>query len=82
MIIEKLLGLGAEVRAIDPHVPPEQLDPRVQLVDFTIDELTSADAIVLITDHDAFDYDAVAEHATFIFDCRHRIVGASNVEHL
>ena len=35
----------------------------------------------MITDHDAFDYDAVAQHARYVLDTRRRVVG-SQVEHL
>ena len=45
------------------------------------EELAAADAVVLLTDHDTFDYDAVVAHSKFILDCRHRVNGPS-VEHL
>ena len=31
--------------------------------------------MVLVTDHDAFDYDLVARHARYVFDTRNRCHG-------
>jgi nucleotide sugar dehydrogenase len=38
-------------------------------------------AVVLLVDHDAFDFDAVAAHASYVLDTRHRLQG-ERVEHL
>jgi UDP-N-acetyl-D-glucosamine dehydrogenase len=81
VVAERLLGLGADVRAVDPHVEGDRLAAKVQLVDMTPDEVASADAVVVLTDHDAFDWDLVVRHASFVFDTRHRVVG-SQVEYL
>ena len=37
--------------------------------------LAAADAVVLITDHDSFDYDMVAAEARYALDTRHRLTG-------
>lgn len=81
IVAEKLLQLGAEVRAADPHVVETHVDPRVERVTATAREVAAADAVVLITDHDAFDYELIGHRAKYIFDTRHRFDGA-NVEHL
>jgi len=44
-----------------------------------VSERVGADAVALITDHDAFDYEMVREHARFVLDTRNRIAGP-NVE--
>ncbi len=75
VVIERLLELGAHVRAADPHVVEEHVDPRVVRVDASVEELAAADAVILLTDHDAFDYAAVAEHARYVLDTRHRLAG-------
>jgi UDP-N-acetyl-D-glucosamine dehydrogenase len=80
-VAQRLLALGADVRAADPHVVEEHVDPRVLRVDASPEELAAADAVVLLTDHDAFDLDAVVSHARYVLDTRHRIAGAQ-VEHL
>ncbi len=81
VVAQRLLELGAEVRAADPHVIEEHVDRRVVRVDATPEELAAADVVVLLTDHDAFDFDAVAGHATYVFDTRRRLSG-EHVEHL
>lgn len=81
VVTEQLLGLGAEVRACDPHVVEEHVDRRVVRVEATPEELTAADAVVLLTDHDDFDFDSVLRHARFVLDTRHRLSGP-NVEPL
>ena len=76
-IAEALAALGAEVRVSDPHVRTEHLP--FTAVEPTPGELAKADAVALITDHDAFDYELVREHARFVLDTRNRIAGP-NVE--
>jgi UDP-N-acetyl-D-glucosamine dehydrogenase len=75
-VSQLLLEMGAEVRAADPHVVESQpLDPRLVRVEVTQEELAAADAVVLLTDHDAFDYQLVEEHAPLVLDCRRRLSG-------
>ncbi|MGH9153586.1 MAG: nucleotide sugar dehydrogenase [Acidimicrobiales bacterium] len=81
VLAERLLSLGAEVRAADPHVVEGHVDARVARVELCAEEVGPADAVVLLTDHDAFDYDVVAA-AGYVLDTRHRLPPAANVEHL
>jgi UDP-N-acetyl-D-glucosamine dehydrogenase len=81
VLADQLLALGAEVSAADPHVKEDQLDPRIQFVDLCEEVLTAADAVVLLTDHDAFDYPLVVAHAPYVLDTRGRLSG-DQVEHL
>ena len=81
VVADQLVGLGAEVRAVDPHVEPSRIDPRITLVDLAAEELNWADCVIVLTDHDVFDWQVVKGHAKFIFDTRHRLSGA-NVEHI
>jgi len=84
-IAELLVAAGAEVHASDPHVVEELLDlPSlgVDLVELGADELRAADAVIVVTDHDEFDYDAIRAHAPYVLDTRHRLDPAPNVEHL
>jgi UDP-N-acetyl-D-glucosamine dehydrogenase len=39
-------------------------------VDLTPETLSSYDAVVLLTDHSDFDYDAVAKHSKLVVDTR------------
>ncbi len=60
-LVEQLVGEGAEVAVADPHVVEDVLgDAPVRRVPLTRRELERADVVVLVTDHDAFDYDLIA----------------------
>jgi UDP-N-acetyl-D-glucosamine dehydrogenase len=80
-ISTRLLESGAEVRACDPHIFAGEPDDRITMVDLTRGELERTDVVIILTDHDDFDYDLVAEESRFIFDTRHRVEGI-NVEYL
>jgi UDP-N-acetyl-D-glucosamine dehydrogenase len=80
-IAELLLAAGADVRAVDPHVLAEQVDPRVQLTELSEAEVTAADLVVLVVDHDAFDIDLLTS-AQAVFDTRGRLAPAAHVEQL
>ena len=79
-IAEQLRSFGADVAVADPHVsdPRPELGP---LVELTIEELERADAVVLLTDHDDFDFALISRHARYVLDTRRRLVGG-NVEFL
>ncbi|KOU21245.1 UDP-N-acetyl-D-glucosamine dehydrogenase [Streptomyces sp. WM6372] len=75
-ISQLLLDMGAKVRAADPHVVEGlKVDSRLVRVEPTRKELAAADVVVLLTDHDSFDYAMVTEHASFVLDCRNRLSG-------
>ena len=80
-VVELLAAQGAVVRVVDSHVEPHLCPPTVKLVDLGASELRSADAVVLLTDHDDVDYAVVAEEAGYLLDTRHRVAG-SQVEYL
>jgi UDP-N-acetyl-D-glucosamine dehydrogenase len=75
-IIEMLEELGAEVSYHDPHVPVIRATRRhptkagTRSVRLTPDTLTEHDATVIVTDHQAVDYDLVARHAPLVVDAR------------
>jgi UDP-N-acetyl-D-glucosamine dehydrogenase len=75
VVADRLLALGAEVHAADPHVKSGHVDRRVTRVDLTADELKAADAVILLTDHDDFDYELVTTHARYVLDMRRRVTG-------
>jgi UDP-N-acetyl-D-glucosamine dehydrogenase len=45
------------------------------MVELTAEELRSADAVVLLADHDEFDYDLIASEARCLLDTRRRLHG-------
>jgi UDP-N-acetyl-D-glucosamine dehydrogenase len=68
--------LGARIRAVEPYATAAEPMPNgVCLVPFGERELARADAVVVLTDHDVFDYVAVTRHATYVFDTRNRCHG-------
>ena len=74
-IARSLVTLGADVRVADPHVVGDT--SAFTFVDVTPAEVGAADAVVLVTDHDSFDYALISEHARFILDTRNRLDGPS-----
>jgi UDP-N-acetyl-D-glucosamine dehydrogenase len=80
-VAERLVTLGAEVRAADPHVRDLVIDPRVTRVEATAEEAAAADAVVLVVDHDRFDLDAIVADAPYVLDTCNRVSGP-NVERL
>jgi UDP-N-acetyl-D-glucosamine dehydrogenase len=79
-VIELLVGLGADVRAVDPYIVEAHVDPRVTRTDLTAEELGQADAVVLLTDHDSIDVDLVVREARYVLDCRRMLPVADTVE--
>jgi UDP-N-acetyl-D-mannosaminuronate dehydrogenase len=75
VVADRLLALGAEVHAADPHVKNGHIDRRVTRVDLSADELKAADAVIILTDHDDFDYELVTTHARYVLDMRRRVSG-------
>ena len=73
VIARSLLALGADLRIADPHLESNPLG--VELVAATAEELAAADAVVVVTDHDAFDYDLVVAHSRYVLDTRNRLNG-------
>lgn len=75
-VLDRLLRLGAEVRYHDPHVAvaPAMRSwpdlPPLESVPLTAEALEASDAVIVVTDHSAVDYELVARHAPLIVDTR------------
>jgi len=73
-IIELLRERGAQVDYSDPHVPKtvpvRKHDLQMHSVDLTPQNVRAFDAVVVVTDHKAFDYGVIAEHAQLVIDTR------------
>jgi len=82
VIAAQLADLGAQVRAADPFVDESVPGNGVTRVDCNAEELAAADAVVMLTNHDAFDVKSVVEHASFVLDCRRAVPSAVHVEYL
>jgi len=71
VVAERLLSLGADVRAADPYVDEAQVDARIARVAASPQEVSDADAVVILTDHEAFQLGLLTCHARYILDTRH-----------
>jgi len=82
-IMEILRDKGAEVAYSDPHIPkfPKMRDHRFLLesVELTEENIAIFDGIVLATDHDQFDYDALELNTSLLIDTRNRYPNSKKI---
>ncbi|WP_078431792.1 nucleotide sugar dehydrogenase [Metabacillus halosaccharovorans] len=65
---------GADYQVVDPFVPAFRLiDKQVETVELTEELLSSADLVLLATDHTTFDYDMIASSSRVVFDTRNAL---------
>jgi UDP-N-acetyl-D-glucosamine dehydrogenase len=73
-IIELLLAKGARVAYHDPHIPrlPKMRRSRLSMAStpLTAGLLRGQDCVVIVTDHDALDYQAVVDKSRLVVDTR------------
>ncbi len=70
-ILRLLQADGAKVLFSDPYVPKVAEDGYcLESVELTPALLTSVDATLIVTDHAAFDYDAIVRHSRVLVDAR------------
>jgi UDP-N-acetyl-D-glucosamine dehydrogenase len=73
-VILLLAKRGAKISYSDPHVPTLHLDGLT--LEATPEEAAAdADCVVIITDHKAFDYNALVDRAQLIVDSRNALKG-------
>jgi UDP-N-acetyl-D-glucosamine dehydrogenase len=82
VVAERLVALGAEVRAVDTHISLGMLPAGVEIASLTAEELRAADAVVMLTDHSDFDLSLVVAHAPYVLDTRRVVPAADHVEYL
>jgi UDP-N-acetyl-D-glucosamine dehydrogenase len=80
-ILELLLKKGSRVEYNDPHIPklPAMRHyPRLRMSsrELTPEYLASRDAVVVVTDHTAYDWDFIVKHAPLVIDTRNATRGA------
>lgn len=73
-VMELLRNWGANINYSDPHVP---VFPKMREHDFELSSLSltpetiaAQDAVLLLTDHSAFDYEMIAQNAKLLVDTR------------
>jgi UDP-N-acetyl-D-glucosamine dehydrogenase len=73
-LIEHLEQLGADVDYHDPHVPATHKmrhhDLQMRSIELTNEALASYDCVVVATNHAAYDWQQVADHAKLLVDTR------------
>jgi UDP-N-acetyl-D-glucosamine dehydrogenase len=77
-IIRLLQARGAKVAYTDPHVPALDVGDGKTLKSVKPDHLAAYDAVVIVTDHQAFDYPAIVKQAKLIVDTRNATKRVSN----
>ena len=74
VLMEKLRDRGALVSYNDPHIPklPPMRKHSIQLesVELTAARLSESDAVLICTDHSAYDWRFIARHASLLIDTR------------
>ena len=77
-VVKGLQEKGAIVSYSDPHVPFIKLEgKKMKSTSITPAVLNSMDCAVILTDHSAFNYSMISEHAKLILDCRSALRGYS-----
>jgi UDP-N-acetyl-D-glucosamine dehydrogenase len=78
-LIEKLETLGAHVDYNDPHVPAthkmRKYDLEMKSVELTPANLAGYDCVLIATNHTAYDWQPIADHAKLIVDTRNAMKG-------
>jgi UDP-N-acetyl-D-glucosamine dehydrogenase len=73
-VILLLRRLGAEISYSDPHVPTLRLDGLI-LEGSPEETAAAADCVVIVTNHSAFDYQALVERSRLVVDTRNALKG-------
>ncbi|MEM9347286.1 MAG: nucleotide sugar dehydrogenase [Planctomycetota bacterium] len=73
-LIEQLVRLGADVDYNDPHVASthkmRKYDLKMTSVELSAEALTGYDCVLIATNHSAYDWAMIAEHASLVVDTR------------
>jgi UDP-N-acetyl-D-glucosamine dehydrogenase len=80
-IIKELVDEGANVLLCDPHVPHVKIGKTMLPIHQDEKEkVKEADLVLVTTNHSAFDYEYIAEHASIIFDTRNGFEDVKNIK--
>ncbi len=82
-LMELLLQKGAKVKYNDPHIPtlpPMRHYPGLKMTssDLSPELLKSQDAVLIVTDHTAYDWNNIVQHAQLVVDTRNACKGVTN----
>jgi UDP-N-acetyl-D-glucosamine dehydrogenase len=75
-VLARLQKRGAEIRYADPYVPTIVIEgASLKGIDVTDAEVAAADCVLILTDHEEFDYRTIVETARLIVDTRNATWG-------
>jgi len=81
-VANRLAELGASLRAVDPLIPADHVPAGIDIVDCSEAEVTGADLVIVLTDHDVVDWPLLEKHAEKVLDTRNRLRRAPGVDTL
>jgi UDP-N-acetyl-D-glucosamine dehydrogenase len=80
-IMSSLIAKGAQVRYSDPLVSCMKVnDESFKSVDLDVTELRAADCVLIVTNHDSFDYSLVGSESKLIVDTRNAMGNLSQCQ--
>jgi nucleotide sugar dehydrogenase len=75
-VVDQLLALGADVRACEPHLPSVgDTEPPVPVVPCSVQEIETADLVVLLVDHPDLPLDDIADRSRLVLDTKGALRG-------
>lgn len=80
-VMKMLLEKGADVIYNDPWIPKlkptRKYDFKMESVPVSPEELAAADAVIIVTDHSAYDFAEIVKHSSLIIDTRNATLGVT-----
>ena len=82
-LIDILINLGSKVMYSDPYIKEmpktRRYDFLIKNIDLSPKNLSIFDAVILVTDHDQFNYDMIKKYSDIVIDTRARFTKSVNV---
>ncbi|MGH8966390.1 MAG: nucleotide sugar dehydrogenase, partial [Actinomycetes bacterium] len=72
-VATRLDDLGADLRAIDPLIDVEEVPSYIRMVPCESRQITKADLVIVLADHDVIDWELFEQHADRVLDTRNRV---------
>ncbi len=76
-VAQRLDDLGADLRAIDPLIDVDEIPSYIQMVPGESSQVTRADLVIVLADHDVIDWELFEQHADRVLDTRNRLQSSS-----
>ena len=76
-VARQLDDLGADVHAIDPLIDVEEIPNYIRMVPCEPGQVTKADLVIVLADHDVIEWELFEEHAERVLDTRNRLRSTS-----